>query len=250
MSASKKSMTDSGRSTSDQSGWVAYMKRRAGSWITSAEQLAERVGITRACVTNQLITKCHLSSELFTCHAMDARSRRDGTLLTPASRPRCRPWQEAEREHQRTEPEAAPNEPRCRPTERYSPLQDCGLRCLGIIEHLDDPTGMVCAVDRFPIPVEQFLISKGDSSASMRFTRIAGVWQRGARTRHPVAVSRPDPAADSHWPAIGAAEIEKRTLDRRPERCAAGLPEVRVVSVSEIEPKRDGCCTNNSRQPE
>src|SRR5439155_7327695 len=66
MSASKKSMTDSGRSTSDRSGWVAYMKRRAGSWITSAEQLAERVGITRECVTNQLITKCHLSSELFT----------------------------------------------------------------------------------------------------------------------------------------------------------------------------------------
>src|SRR6266516_1969336 len=65
MWASRKSMTDSGRSTSDRSGWVAYMKRRAGSWITSAEQRAERVGITRECVTNQLITKCHLSSELF-----------------------------------------------------------------------------------------------------------------------------------------------------------------------------------------
>src|SRR5258706_12053481 len=62
-------MTDFGRSTSDRSGWVAYMKRRAGSWITSAEQLAERVGITRECVTNQLITKCHLSSELFTSSA-------------------------------------------------------------------------------------------------------------------------------------------------------------------------------------
>src|SRR2546428_10233417 len=74
MSASKKSMTDSGRSTSDRSGWVAYMKRRAASWITSAEQLAERVGITRESVTNQLITKCHLSSELFTLP--DARARR------------------------------------------------------------------------------------------------------------------------------------------------------------------------------
>src|SRR2546426_3603750 len=75
MSASKKSMTDSGRSTSDRSGWVAYMKRRAGSWITSAEQLAERVGITRECVTHQLITKCHLSSELFTLLSRGASSR-------------------------------------------------------------------------------------------------------------------------------------------------------------------------------
>src|SRR5206468_5377058 len=41
------------------------MKRRAALWITSAAQLAEKVGITRECVTNQLITKCHLSSELF-----------------------------------------------------------------------------------------------------------------------------------------------------------------------------------------
>src|SRR6266852_2691096 len=66
-------MTDSGRSTSDRSGWVAYMKRRAGSWITSAEQLAERVGITRECVTNQLITKCHLSSELFSSSSFVVR---------------------------------------------------------------------------------------------------------------------------------------------------------------------------------
>src|SRR2546427_9238505 len=68
-------MTDSGRSTSDRSGWVAYMKRRAASWITSAEQLAERVGITRECVTNQLITKCHLSSELFTWRLSPAPTR-------------------------------------------------------------------------------------------------------------------------------------------------------------------------------
>src|SRR2546430_1888107 len=58
-------MTDCGRSTSDRSGWVGCTKRRGGSWIISAAPLAERVGITREGVTNQLITKCHLSSELF-----------------------------------------------------------------------------------------------------------------------------------------------------------------------------------------
>src|SRR5437660_9307011 len=67
-------MTDSGRCTSDQCGWVAYMKRRAGSWIISAEQLAERVGITRESVTNQLITNCHLSSELFTLKEFSRRA--------------------------------------------------------------------------------------------------------------------------------------------------------------------------------
>src|SRR6266699_3051299 len=66
MWASRKSMKDFGRSTSVPSGWVGSTKPRAASWITSAEQLAEQVGITRGCVTNQLITKCHLSSELFT----------------------------------------------------------------------------------------------------------------------------------------------------------------------------------------
>src|SRR6266516_1514194 len=65
MWASRKSMTDFGRSTSGPSGWVGSTKPRAASWITSAEQLAEQVGITRESVTNQLITKCHLSSELF-----------------------------------------------------------------------------------------------------------------------------------------------------------------------------------------
>src|SRR5437660_6755180 len=78
-------MTDSGRCTSDQCGWVAYMKRRAGSWIISAEQLAERVGITRESVTNQLITNCHLSSELF---STDAGARI--TLCPDASAPRHR----------------------------------------------------------------------------------------------------------------------------------------------------------------
>src|SRR6266700_1004892 len=69
MWASRKSMTDFGRSTSGPSGWVGSTKPRAASWITSAEQLAEQVGITRGCVTNQLITKCHLSSELFSSPA-------------------------------------------------------------------------------------------------------------------------------------------------------------------------------------
>src|SRR2546428_6655214 len=58
-------MTDYGRSTSVRSGWVGCTKRGAASWIISAALLAEKVGITRESVTNQLITKCHLSSELF-----------------------------------------------------------------------------------------------------------------------------------------------------------------------------------------
>src|SRR5436309_14174052 len=65
-------MTDCGRSTSVRSGWVGCTKRRAASWIISAALLAEKVGITRECVTNQLITKCHLSSELFSIHIVSA----------------------------------------------------------------------------------------------------------------------------------------------------------------------------------
>src|SRR5207249_10738544 len=59
-------MTDSGRSTSDRCGSGGCMRRRGESWIISAVLLAEQVGITRESVTNQLITKCHLSAELFT----------------------------------------------------------------------------------------------------------------------------------------------------------------------------------------
>src|SRR5439155_2890195 len=80
-------MTDCGRSTSDRSGWVGCTKRRGGSWIISAAPLAERVGITREGVTNQLITKCHLSSELFTSRALPCFRLREAPNLSPVLRP-------------------------------------------------------------------------------------------------------------------------------------------------------------------
>src|SRR5881396_3977342 len=58
-------MTDSGRSTSDRSGSVAYMKQPGGSWIISVVPPAAPAGITRRSVTYQLITNCYLSPELF-----------------------------------------------------------------------------------------------------------------------------------------------------------------------------------------
>src|SRR6266480_7903908 len=85
MWASRKSMTDFGRSTSGPSGWVGSTKPRAASWITSAEQLAEKVGITRESVTNQLITKCHLSSELFITTSLEASHASSANGAPPAS---------------------------------------------------------------------------------------------------------------------------------------------------------------------
>src|SRR3989442_416381 len=58
-------MTDSGRCTSDRCGSAGCMRRRGASWIISAVRLAEKVGITKESVTHQLITTCHLLSELF-----------------------------------------------------------------------------------------------------------------------------------------------------------------------------------------
>src|SRR5438034_8646270 len=166
---------------------------------------------------------------------MDAPQSPSWDEVTRATRLGCRPSPEAEREHQHAEPDGAPNDVWCTPSERHSALQDCSLRRLGIIKHLHRPAGMVHVADRLPIPIKQVMIGEGDSSARISSIHIAGAWRCDAR--HAVAVSRQDPAARSRSLAIGAAEIKERTLDRGPPVCAPRLAEVRLVIVNEREPK-------------
>src|SRR6266571_3052245 len=67
MSASRKSMRDSGRCTSARCGSAAYTRPPAGSSIIWAAPPAAKAGTTRG--------KCYLSAELFTT-CPDARARR------------------------------------------------------------------------------------------------------------------------------------------------------------------------------
>src|SRR2546427_2292135 len=76
MWASRKSTIDCGRCTSARSGSAGSTKPPAGSWIIWAAPPAAQAGTTRESVTDQLITNCYLSSELFTPPGSKTRSWR------------------------------------------------------------------------------------------------------------------------------------------------------------------------------
>src|SRR6266571_408073 len=54
-----------------------FREKKEERWIISAVLLAEKVGITTGSVTNQLITNCYVSSELFSAPSSSTRQKAD-----------------------------------------------------------------------------------------------------------------------------------------------------------------------------